>query len=97
MRILASRHQGCRRSNLLQDLDNAEDEILMASPKGKILSKNCLDQDVTHSEFLISQYTFLLSLHINWFHHFYKNFMQCWGIFDHKHVISGIDRSKAIS
>jgi hypothetical protein len=38
MWILASRHQACRCSKLPQKLDNAEDEIHMASPKGKILS-----------------------------------------------------------
>jgi len=44
MKILASRHQGRSCSNLPQDLDNAEDETLMASPKGKIL---CNVEDYT--------------------------------------------------
>jgi len=60
MRILASRHQ--------QKLDNAEDEILLAPPKGKISSKYLSNQDLTHSEFLI----LILSFSIKWFHHFYK-------------------------
>ncbi len=49
MWILASRHQACRCSRLPQKLDTAEDEIHMASPKGKNFKKKKLNVELKNN------------------------------------------------
>ena len=79
VKVLASRHQGCRCGRPPQNLGNEEDEAFTAFPEGKKISKNDEFLEFTFNEVLNCSKFDSFGCYLNRFHHFFRFFMQRWG------------------